>query len=412
MTPRLCLLRRIAPRALLARPRIAPRALRVLGCALALALLGACASPSTADYRWFDGTRYRSAGPALAMRWFKDLQPTGPYVPVELAAPIGSPELGRVYVGSTSGELLALDSFGKPAFKHVAPAAIEAPVTLDAARGELYAASVDGSVAALDAITGAPRWQVSLDEAISQRGLLSADALYLVTDLDTVVALNRADGTALWRYRRSERPEGFAIVGHAALALADRRIVAAFGDGVVAALDPGDGRVVWQLDTSLDVPEMDETQRYLDVDTTPAIVDGVAYVASFSGGLYGLDAHTGTVRNHENHLKSIAGLATDGHVLIVASAEQGVLCLELPSLAPLWRYRVRKGAPGVPVIAAGHVFVPESQDGLVALDVTSGRERGRLHTAHGITTPASLAGGQGFVLSNAGRLYAFAYNRR
>ena len=383
--------------------------LGTLLCALAL---GACASASTADFRWFDGTRNREAGRAFSMRWIKDLQPSGPYVPVELAAPIGAPELGRVYIGSTSGELFALDQFGKPAFKHVAKAAIEAPVTLDTARGELYAASVDGTVTALDASSGAQRWQVSIEEAISQRGLLSPDALYLVSDLDTVVALSRKDGSVLWRYRRAERPEGFAIVGHAALALGDQRIVAAFGDGVVAALDPGDGRVIWELDTSLDVPELDETQRYLDVDTTPAIVDGVAYVASFSGGLYGLDVHTGTVRNHESHLKSIAGLTTDGHVLIVASAEQDVLCLELPSLAPLWRWDVRKGAPGVPVIAAGHVYVPESQDGLVALDVQSGRERGRLHTAHGITTPASLAHGQGFVLSNAGRLYAFSYARR
>jgi hypothetical protein len=44
--------------------------------------------------------------------------------------------------------------------------------------------------------------------------------------------------------------------------------------------------------------------------------------------------------------------------------------------------------------------------------MASGRERGRLHTAHGITTPASLVDGQGFVLSNAGRLYAFTYSGR
>jgi outer membrane protein assembly factor BamB len=391
------------------RPTKSSFKIGVLGCVIALS---ACASASTADFSWFDGTNNREAGRAFSMRWVKDLQPAGPYVPVELAAPVAAPELDRVYVGSTSGELFALDAFGKPAFKHVAKAAIEAPVTLDVARGELYATSVDGTVSALDASTGAQRWQVSVEEAISQRGLLSADALYLVTDLNTVVALNRKDGALLWRYRRVERPEGFAIVGHAALALSDRRILAAFGDGVVAALDPGDGRVVWELDTSLDVPDMDETQRYLDVDTTPAIVDGVAYVASFSGGLYGLDVHTGTVRNHESHLKSIAGLTTDGRVLIVSSAELGVLCLELPSLAPLWRRDISQGAPGVPVIAAGHVFVPESQDGLIALDVHSGRERGRLHTAHGITTPPSLAQGQGFVLSNAGRLYAFSYAPR
>lgn len=382
-----------------------------LGCVLALCglSLSACLNASTADYRWFDGTNGSEAGSAFAMRWTRDLQPGGPYVPVELAAPVGSQQLGRVFVGSTTGELYALDSFGKPAFRHTAKAAIEAPVTLDPERGELYAASVDGTIEALDATTGQGRWSISVEEAISQRGILSPDALYIVTDLDTVVAVNRKDGALLWRYRRVERPEGFAIVGHAALALAERRIIAAFGDGMVAALDPSDGRVVWELDTSLDVPEMDETQRYLDVDTTPAVVDGVAYVASFTGGLYGIDVKTGTVRQHESQLKGVAGVTTDDSVLIVSSAELGVLCLELPSLTPLWRRHAIQGAPGVPVIAAGNVFVPESQDGMVALDIQSGAERGRLHTAHGITTPASLADGQGFVLSNAGRLYAFSY---
>lgn len=364
------------------------------------------------DFRWLDGTRTAASGPAFSVRWIRDIaKEDGPYVPVELAGPVTAPTLDRVYVGSTAGQLWALDAFGKPAFRHVAKAAIEAPPTVDAARGELYVTSVAGSVTALDARDGRQRWQVSVDEAISQAGLLSEDAIYLVTDLDTVVALSRGDGSTLFRYRRTERPEGFAIVGHAALALADRRLIAAFSDGVVAALDPSDGRVVWELDTSLDVPDMDATQRYVDVDTTPVVVDGVAYVASFSGGLYGIEIRTGTVRQHESHLRGVAGLASDGYALIVASAEQGVLCLELPSLAPRWRWRLPKGAPGAPVIAAGHVYVPESQNGLVALSLNTGRERGRLHTAHGITSAAALAAGRGFVLSNAGRLYAFSYNQ-
>jgi outer membrane protein assembly factor BamB len=381
---------------------------RVAVVLLLLACASACLSRS-ADFGWLDGTNARTAGHAFAVRWMRDLAPEGPYVPVELASPVSAPQLDRVFVGSTHGDLWALDSFGKPAFRFVADAAIEAPPTLDVARGELYVASVDGHVNALDARTGEKRWQGAVDESISQAGLLSADALYVVTDLDTVVALDRKNGSVLWRYRRQERPEGFAIVGHAGLALAERRLLAAFGDGVVAALDPSDGRVIWELDTSLDVPEVDVTQRYLDVDTTPVVVDGVAYVASFSGGLYGIEISSGTVREHESHLKSIAGLASDGRSLIVSSAELGVISFEVPGLAPLWRRAAKSGAPGVPRIAKGHVFVPESRDGLVALDLQNGRELGRLHTAHGITTPASLDGGRGFVLSNAGRLFAFDY---
>lgn len=386
----------------------AARAL-VHACAAVGALgLGACMK-SPADFRWNNGTFGREAGPAFAVRWTRDLTHGGPYVPVELASPVAAPTLGRVYAGSTAGTVWSLDANGRPVFEYAAAGAVEAPVTLDADKRELFVASVRGEVAALDAETGHVFWKTSLDEAITQSGLLSADALYLVTDLDAVVALSRADGSILWRYRRTELPEGFAIVGHAGLAQAGRKLIAAFGDGGVVGLDASDGRKLWELDTSLDLETTDPTRRYLDVDTTPAVVDDTAFVASFSGGLYGIDVASGTVKQQESQYRGVTGIATDGRALVITSAEQGVVCLELPSMAPRWRYMVRQGAPGQPRVANGRVYVPESQGGMVAVDLTTGRESGRLLTAHGVTSPPSLEDGQGFVLSNAGRLYAFAY---
>jgi outer membrane protein assembly factor BamB len=374
-------------------------------------LIGACATRGgEASFRWSNGTFGEEAGDAFAIRWTRDLTHGGPYVPVELASPVAAPAIGRVYAGSTQGSVWSIDANGRRMFEYVAAGAVEAPVTVDVAKRELFVTSVRGEVAALDAQTGELRWKTTLEESITQSGLLSEDALYLVTDHDAVVALSRADGSTLWRYRRTEMPEGFAIVGHAGLALAGRKVIAGFGDGGVAALDASDGRMVWELDTSLDLESMDPTRRYLDVDTTPVVVDDVAYVASFSGGLYGIDVASGTVRHQEAQYRGVTGLATDGQALVLSSAEQGVVCLELGTLAPRWRHDShRNGAPGQPRVARNRVFVPESQGGMVALAMEDGREVGRLLTAHGITSAASLEDGQGFVLSNAGRLFAFAY---
>ena len=379
--------------------------------ALVFALGGAgCAGSQRADYSWLDGTRARSAGPALSVRWARDLAipMTGQYVPVERASPAVDPLQGRLYVGSTRGLLWALGTDGRELYRYKAGAAIEAQPVVDATRGELYVATVRGTIAALRSEDGSVRWKAEAGAAISQPVLLARDALYVVTDEDTVFALARADGSVLWRFRREPR-EGFAIAGHAGLSAVDTKILAAFDDGSVAALDAGDGRLLWQADTSVDLEDLDPTRRFIDVDTTPVAVDGVVYVASFSGGLYGLELETGTVRIHEDQLKAITSITATRDALIVSSAEQGVLCLDLPTLTPRWRRPVQHGAPGRAEIHGDALYVAESLGAVLALALADGRELGRIHTAHGVTAPPALGGRRGFVLSNAATLYAFTY---
>ena len=177
----------------------------------------------------------------------------------------------------------------------------------------------------------------------------------------------------------------------------------------VAALDAGDGRVLWEVDTAGDLEDLDVTRRFVDVDTTPAVVDGIVYVASFSGGLYGLELETGTVRVHENQLKAITAITGTPDALILSSAQDGVVCLDLPGLTPRWQHAIHHGAPGRTDIQGDTIYVAESLGALLALSLADGQETGRIHTAHGVTAPPTLGGRRGFVLSNAATLYAFSY---
>jgi outer membrane protein assembly factor BamB len=362
------------------------------------------------DYSWFDGTRARSAGHAFTVRWAIPLvEPgVGPYIPVERAAPAVDSVRDRLYVGSTRGVLSAFGRDGRLLYEYKTGAAIEAQPVVDRTRGEVYVANVRGAIAALNGETGTLRWKTEADAAVSQAVLLSKDAVYVVTDENAVLALARSDGSVLWRYRR-EPVEGFSIAGHAGLTATGNTILAAFDDGSVAALDAGDGRVLWSVDTSLDLEELDPTRRFVDIDTTPVVVDNLVYVASFSGGLYGLDLTTGTVRVHESHLTAVTALSATRDALIASSAESGVLCLDLPGLTPRWQRKIRRGAPGRAEIQGDTVYVAESNGDLIALALADGQEVGRLRTAHGVTAPPVLEQRRGFVLSNAAMLYAFTY---
>jgi hypothetical protein len=381
------------------------------GAALLLAMTAleaGCAERQHADFRWVDGAK-PSSGPGVHMRWVQELAAgSTAYVPVEQASPGVDPINGRVYAGSTQGILWAMTADGRRLYHYDAHVPIEAQPMVDGERGELYVATVRGTLLAMHGTDLSVRWKAELGTSVSKPGLMSQDALYVVTDNDSVVALARTDGSTLWRYRR-EPHEGFAIAGHAGLTLAGSKLLTGFGDGTVVALDAGDGRLLWEVDTSADIEDLDSGRSFVDVDTTPVVVGDKVYVASFAAGLFGLELATGTVHAHEGGLKGVTSITATRDALLVSSAEQGVLCLELPDLSLRWRHKIDRGAPGQAEVRGDSVYVAESLGALLSLALADGKELGRIETGHGITAPVTIEGRRGYVLSNAGVLYAFTY---
>ena len=81
----------------------------------------------------------------------------------------------------------------------------------------------------VESVPTRPRWTIvracsEVGGAVSAQPLLTDDAVYVVTDEDTVVAMAREDGEALWRVRR-DAPEGFTISEHAGLVLGEGKLV-------------------------------------------------------------------------------------------------------------------------------------------------------------------------------------------
>ena len=207
----------------------------------------------------------------LTVRWTKRLAPEyeGPYMPIERAVPALDPQSDRIYVGSSAGALWAFNGAGTQVWMYQAGGGIGSQPYVDAARDQLFVASDDGLLHAVTASTGAMRWRAEVGGAVGRPPVASADAVYVITDADVVAAFDRESGEALWRYRR-EAPEGFYVTEHAGLALAEREIVTGFTDGVVVALDPRDGSILWERDTTSDLTGTSDTIRFTDVDTTPA----------------------------------------------------------------------------------------------------------------------------------------------
>lgn len=381
---------------------------------LSLALLG-CGTGIVGggNYGWVDGSG-DSRPPStrtVTLRWRQRLvsEEEEAFVPVERARAALDPERDRIYVGSSGGDLWAMTASGGRVYTYDAGGSIAAAPAFDVNRNELYLGTEDGVIHRLAAEDGEVAWRSEIGGAVSNPPLLTEDALYVVTDNDIVTALDRETGEALWRFRR-DAPEGFTISQHAGLTMVDGRLLTAFTAGQVVSLAPADGALQWERDTSVELePGPDGMARFADVDTTPVVMDGLVYVASFAGGMYALELESGTVRWRDEEMTGVTSIVpASERLFIVSSGDLGLLCMDRVDREILWRKRLPRGAPGIPVVASDLVMFGESQGGFVTVALQSGHELGRIETGHGFTAAASFHDGRGFVISNGGTLYAFA----
>ncbi len=107
--------------------------------------------------------------------------------------------------------------------------------------------------------------------------------VYAASATDWVVALDPATGKWRWQYER-EMPEGFTIHGYAGPRLHGNELLAGFADGYFVALGAANGEVLWARSLAT------ASEQFVDVDTTPALLGELAYVASYSGGLCAIDS--------------------------------------------------------------------------------------------------------------------------
>jgi outer membrane protein assembly factor BamB len=382
----------------------------------AIAGCGAAGTPATnADnFGWVEqGDAYANPGEGgFNVRWSRQLtdRAEARYLPVELSSAEFDPKRNRVYIGTTEGNLFAFEMNGRRLFFYDAGAQIESKPAVDARTGELYLPTVDGHVHAIT-VDGQLKWKTKLIGNIRTQPVISHGAIYIAAENDTVIALARDDGRILWTYDK-EPVEEITIAGHAGLLLEDGRLYAGFTDGAVVAINPADGRLFWEVETSVDVElRPGNVPQFLDVDTTPVLLRGTLYVASFTAGLYALDAMSGTVQWRDGDFQGVTGIAAAGRMLVISSARRGVSLLDLRTRQVQWEKAPERGAPTQPIVTLkGSVIYGETQGSLLALSLSDGREIARAEGGSGFSATPSAKGSFGGAISNGGRFLCLRLN--
>ncbi len=244
--------------------------------------------------------------------------------------------------------------------------AVQFPLEVAVVGTTVTLAGSDGSVAAIDAASGADQWRSTVGGEIG--GGVGSDGRYaaVITRGNDLVTLER--GREIWR-------EKLHALSFTAPLVAGERVFVMTADRVVSAYDARSGRRLWTYARQGDFPlALRQSSVMLAVGDT--------LVVGISGRLVGINPLTGTLRweapiatargtNDVERLVDLVGrVSRDGNVVCARAFQAAIGCVDTTNGKLLWS-RPAAGADGIH--GDGElVFGTESNDTVIALRRANG----------------------------------------
>ena len=273
---------------------------------------------------------------------------------------------GIVYVGSTGGNLLALDAqTGAIHWQHpigqflndATPVVVGRVVFVGANRSWIYA---------LDATNGQQLWAANLQEVIKAAPTY-ADGIVLVNSSNSTSALDARTGLLRWRFREY----GFGWPTTASPTVQGQMVYVAQGKKtVVYALNLGTGRQIWAYNAG---------DRLI---STPLVVGQHVIIGTWKGKLEVVDAANGAQIWHFNinealprgmPVDGIAGsLAANENTVFVGTYNGNIVAVNTATGTLRWAHLIEAPVLGTPVVEGGTLYVSGGQT-LFALLISTGK---------------------------------------
>jgi len=279
--------------------------------------------------------------------------------------------------------------------------------------GRVYATSGLGLIVAFDALTGSEIWRRETTAPVQSAPAVANGRVFAVTDDNELYAVDSATGDLLWTYQAIV--ESARIMSAAAPAIFNDIVVAPFASGEVVALRAANGRPIWQ-DALTRAGQLAAISLLNDIASPPVIFDGAVYAISHSGVLAAIDLQTG-----ERIWSQPAGgvnmpwvvgdviyvMTSDGELAALNRADGGVIWLkELPAFKNANRRKNRISWSG-PILADGQLILASSEgDGLI-VDALTGDTRGEFNPRGEVFVSPIIANETVYLLNDDGQLIAY-----
>ena len=283
------------------------------------------------------------------------------------------------------------------------------------ADGILYVSSGFGRLTALDAKSGAIRWQERLNATGSGAPLVSDGLLYLVAGDETGWTINTKDGRIAWQIEGT--PSVGNVLGAPAPVLTSDLAVFAFGSGDVAATFKRGGIRRWNASVAGGRRGRAAAQ-IVDVTGGPMVAGDTIYIGNHSGRTVAFDAATGERRWTANE-GAVDRVWPAGDSVFLISDRSQLVRLDASDGSVIWAQDLSgfvKDRPGRrgpifanygPILAGGRLVVASSDGQLRFYNPVDGSQIYQVEIPGGATTGPVVAGQTLYVVSTKGDLHAF-----
>lgn len=277
----------------------------------------------------------------------------------------------------------------------------------------VFATNGLGFVAALNASTGAPIWQVRPGGPLRGAPTVVGDTLYVMSQDNQLYSLKAADGVTNWSATAAVEIAG--VFGTAAPAFERGTVVAGFSSGELNAYRFENGRLVWQ-DALARTSISTSVATLSDIDASPVIDNGQVFALGQGGRMVALDLISGQ-RIWELNLAGIATPWIAGDWLFAVTDDGKAMAINRNNGKIRWinqlpAFENPKGKRGPisyvgPVLAGGRLILGGSNGVLVNLDPATGAFQNQTNVGEPISQPPVVANNTLYVLDDKGRLRAY-----
>jgi outer membrane protein assembly factor BamB len=337
------------------------------------------------------------------LNWWSKVVEGGalPFRPLEPGAPDIDPATGNVYVATGDGKVHALKKSGAYQWEYDAGGPFNAgPLFVDE---RVFVGTSEGRLVCLHAYSGEKVWEYATSDELLTRPVVSDGLALVVSAGGTVFAVDAKSGQWKWQYRRDFTGD-FSIRGAARPLLLDGRVYAGFADGFAVALDAKDGGVLWAR-------PLGSGAQFLDVDADP-IADELGrrvYFASYSTGVFALDAETGSTAWSVTAPGMTTLLLEGGSGRLYAGGQGKVLALDSERGFQIWQLTIGNRAVSGMALLNRMLLLATGQGPLLFVDALDARPRQVFDPGRGVAARPTIGPSrEALILSNRGHVYSLS----
>jgi len=240
---------------------------------------------------------------------------------------------GKLYAASVDGVVAAFDaSSGKSLWRNKTDFNFAGGPSVDG--GVLVAGTLNGEVVAFDAASGANRWNTTVSAEIVSAPALSLGTAVVRSNDGHLFGLDAKDGSRKWVYDRTSVPL-LSLRGNGAPLIDGSVVYDGTDGGKVLALRLDNGATVWEQRVSLSEGKT-EVERLSDSDGTLVLDSGVLYAAGHRGSVVAMAANLGR-QQWTRELSSYTGVAVSASQVYAVDTESNLWALDRASGSSMWK---------------------------------------------------------------------------